>query len=87
MEKDARTTPLMQRVKLQTEVLLPLLHHLRAELGVEKANGLVYPVLRRLTKEWVKEIASSESGDPIENFKRPRKCIWLPLRAMLIWTC
>ena len=29
MEQDAKMTPLMQRVKLQTEVLLPLLRHLR----------------------------------------------------------
>ncbi len=60
----------MQRVKLQSEVLVPLLQHLRAELGSEKANALVYPVLRRCTKEWVTEFASSESEDPLENFQK-----------------
>ena len=70
MEQDEKMTPLMQRVKLQTEVLLPLLRHLRAELGEEKANNLVYPVLRRMTKDWIAEIASSESADPIENFRK-----------------
>ena len=70
MEQDAKMTPLMQRVKLQTEVLLPLLRNLRAELGEEKANDLVYPVLRRMTKDWIAEIASSESADPIENFRK-----------------
>jgi hypothetical protein len=70
MEQDSRTTLLMQRVKLQTEVLLPLLRHLRAELGEEKANNLVYPVLRRMTKDWIAEIALSESADPIENFRK-----------------
>jgi len=64
------TTPLMRRVKAQAELLVPLLRHLRAELGVERANDLVYPVLRRLTKDWIKEFASSESEDPIENFRK-----------------
>lgn len=64
------TTPLMRRVKMQAEVLVPLLHHLRAELGVERANDLVYPVLRRMTKEWIEELASSDSEDPIENFQK-----------------
>ena len=70
MEEAGKTTPLMERVKLQTEVLLPLLRHLRAELGVEKANNLFYPVLRRMTKDWIMEIASSKSKDPIENFRK-----------------
>ena len=71
MQQDAKaTTPLMQRVKLQSEVLVPLLRHLRAELGSEKANALVYPVLRRCTKEWVTQLASSESENPVENFHR-----------------
>ena len=30
MKQNVKMTPLMQRVKLQTEVLLPLLRHLRA---------------------------------------------------------
>ncbi len=64
------TTPLMRRVKAQAEVLVPLLRHLRAELGVERANDLVYPVLRRLTKDWITEFASSGSEDPVENFRK-----------------
>jgi hypothetical protein len=71
MDKDEKlTTPLMRRVKLQAEVLVPLLRHLRAELGVETANALVYPVLRRVTKDWIEELAHSESEDPLENFHK-----------------
>ena len=44
-------TPYMQRVKSQTDVLVPLLKHLRAELGAAKANALVYPVLRNYMKK------------------------------------
>ena len=62
-------TPYMQRVKTQTEVLLPLLRHLRAELGEEKANALVYPVLRDFMKKWIAEFASTGSDNPLENFQ------------------
>ncbi len=61
-------TPYMQWVKTQTDVLVPLLRHLRAELGEEKGNALVYPVLREYMKKWVSEFASKESDNPIENF-------------------
>ena len=67
MDKD---TPYMHWVKTQTDVLVPLLRHLRAELGEEKANGLVYPALRDYMKKWVSEFASNESNDPIENFSK-----------------
>lgn len=61
-------TPYMQWVKTQTDVLVPLLRHLRAELGEEKANDLVYPVLREYMKTWIAEFASEESDNPVENF-------------------
>ena len=61
-------TPYMRWVKSQTEVLIPLLRHLRAELGEAKANALVYPFLRNYMKKWVSDFASKESDNPIENF-------------------
>ena len=67
MDKD---TPYMRWVKTQIDVLVPLLRHLRSELGEEKANDLVYPALRDYMKKWVAEFASNESNDPIENFSK-----------------
>lgn len=61
-------TAYMQWVKSQADVLMPLLRHLRAELGEEKANALVYPVLRNYMKKWTSKFASKESENPIENF-------------------
>ena len=61
-------TPYMRWVKSQCEVLMPLLQHLRAELGEERANDLVYPVLREYMKEWIAGFASKESENPVENF-------------------
>jgi hypothetical protein len=71
MDNNADTPTLyMQRVKTQTEVLIPLLRHLRAELGEAEANALVYPVLRDYMKKWIAEFASTESDNPIENFHK-----------------
>ena len=71
MGKNAETPTLyMQRVRTQTEVLIPLLRHLRAELGAAEANALVYPVLRDYMKKWIADFASKESDDPIESFHR-----------------
>ncbi len=61
-------TPYMQWVKSQTDMLVPLLRHLRTELGEENANALVYPALRDYMKKWVSEFSSKESGSPIDNF-------------------
>ncbi len=61
-------TPYMQWVKSQTDVLVPLLRHLRAELGDERANSLVYPALREYMRKWISEFASKDSDNPIENF-------------------
>jgi len=71
MDNNANTPTLyMQRVKTQTEVLIPLLRHLRAELGAAEANALVYPVLRDYMKNWIAEFATTESDNPIENFHK-----------------
>ena len=61
-------TQYMRWVKSQTELLVPLLKHLREELGEERANDLVYPVLRKYMKNWVAGFASRDSVNPIENF-------------------
>jgi len=53
-------TPYMQWVQSQTDVLVPLLRHLRTELGEEKANALVYPALREYMRKWVTVFASKE---------------------------
>ena len=71
MEKEDETpTPLMQRVKAQAEVLVPLLHHLRAELGEDRANDLVYPALRDYVRKWTSDMASFDFDDPIENWRK-----------------
>lgn len=63
-------TPLMQRVKLQAEVLVPILQRLRAKLGTAEANALIYAVLRDCTRKYIADMASTGTGDPIEDWHR-----------------
>ena len=63
-------TPLMNRVRLQAEILVPILQRLRAEFGTAEANALIYPVLRDCTRTYISDLASTETGDPIEDWHR-----------------
>jgi hypothetical protein len=54
---DAISVRLMERVRLQTEALVPLLRHLHSELGDEAANGLVYPALCSCMKNGMAELS------------------------------
>jgi hypothetical protein len=76
----------MERVKLQAEVLVPLLRHLRAELGEAEANALVYPILRARMRAWISEIAIHDSGDPIEDWKRTSDKLEALFEGDVEWT-
>ena len=60
-------TPLIEQVKIQAQVLVPLLKTLQAELGVEQANALVRNALgdlyRRYGDEWWRSRQSQDLGD------------------------
>jgi hypothetical protein len=44
--------PLIEQVKIQAQILVPLVKALRAELGEERANNLVRRMLRHLSPLW-----------------------------------
>ena len=58
--------PLIEQVKLQAQVLVPLVKALRAELGDERADALVRKALgdiyRRLGEKWWREHATGDLG-------------------------
>jgi hypothetical protein len=59
--------PLIEQAKIQAQVLVPLIKALRAELGEERANGLVRKVLgdvyRRLGETWWQKKVSHNVGE------------------------
>jgi len=61
--------PVIDRVKIQAEVLIPLVKALQAELGEERANAIVRRALgdlyRRLGEKWSRAQARAHLGDTI----------------------
>jgi len=59
--------PLLEQVRIQAQVLVPLVRALRAELGEEKANALVRSALgdvyRRFGEEWWRTRKSNDLGE------------------------
>jgi predicted ArsR family transcriptional regulator len=65
----------LDRVKIQAQVLVPVLRALRAELGKEKADAIVRQALRDWSKQLFAAIGASVEGSP------RRK--WATLRSAL----
>ena len=59
--------PVIERAKIQAQVLVPLVKALQAELGVERANALVRKALgdvyRRLGEQWWQAKESNHVGE------------------------
>jgi hypothetical protein len=59
--------PVIEQAKIQAQVLVPLVKALQAELGEERANGLVRKALgnvyRRLGEQWWRAQDSSHVGE------------------------
>jgi len=63
---EANEISLLDRVKIQAEVLVPLLHRLRTELGTAPANALVAEVLRDWQRSVHERIAAEMPGEGFE---------------------
>src|SRR5215469_13297783 len=66
---------LLDKVRIQAQVLLPVMQALRSELGKDKADAIVGSALR----DWSRQIFA-DIGDDIEGSKRRK---WATLQAAL----
>ena len=64
---------ILDQVKMQAQVLVPVLKALRAELGAERANRLVTNALREWSRDVYLRIGASMPGGPREK--------WMALNA------
>src|SRR5438270_3792920 len=55
---------LLDKTRIQAQVLVPVLHALRAELGRDKANAIVRQALRDWSKQLFRAIGDSIEGSP-----------------------
>ncbi len=63
----------LDRVKAQSEVLIPVLKRLRMELGEDQANELVYAALRDWSREVFAEVGSKKEGSGFEKWSQMSK--------------
>lgn len=70
---------LLEEVKLQAQVLVPLLKALRAEIGKEKADRIVGQALTEWSKSLYRRIGEQKGGAPRERFD----AIWADLRPRI----
>ena len=59
---------LLDQVKMQAEVLVPVLRALRAELGATRANAIVIDALRAAARERYRIAAAAQPGSPREQW-------------------
>lgn len=60
----------LDRVKAQSEVLIPILKRLRMELGEDQANDLVYGALRDWSREVFVDAGSKKEGSGFEKWSQ-----------------
>ena len=70
---------LLDEVKLQARVLVPVLRALRAELGAAKAEKLVGDALREWSREVYRRVGEENGGGPRARFD----AIWADLRPRI----
>lgn len=68
---------LLEGVKIQAAVLVPLVRTLRKELGAERANQLVAEALRGWSREIYRKIGEQIQGPPAEKFDAVTNA-WMP---------
>lgn len=61
--------PYFERVKIQSEILLPLYRRLRAEIGNERAAALLREAVQEYGRGMGKALADASSGSPIEKLR------------------
>jgi len=60
--------PLMEEIKIQVQVLIPVLKALRAELGKEHADHLVMSALQAWSREGFQQLGTRISGTPKDKY-------------------
>jgi hypothetical protein len=59
----------MDRVKIQAQVLLPLIRALREEIGEERTSAILHGALDEASREQVRAEAQQIEGTPLEKFE------------------
>jgi len=76
---DKKEIPLLDEIKMQTDVIIPILQTLRKELGKEKADALISEALRPYIRSVYHRIGEQKSGTPFEKWNK----VWDDIRPRI----
>jgi hypothetical protein len=71
--------PLLEEIKIQTDVIMPILKTLRTELGKEKADLLISKALRPHIRSVYQKIGDRKEGTPFEKWEQ----VWSEIRPRI----
>lgn len=77
--QDLSAIPLLDEIKIQTDGILTILNALRAELGKQKADDLVYSALRAHVRANYLNIGERKAGNPFEKWEK----VWDEIRPRI----
>ena len=69
-DQDEHKVSLLERAKIQADVLLPVLNRLRSELGDDQANAIVYESLREWSRQKFEARAMQIQGSPTKKWQQ-----------------
>jgi hypothetical protein len=72
---------LLDKTRIQAQVLVPVLRALRSELGREKADAIVKEALRGWSKELFTAIGDGVDGSPRRKWAAMHSAMWFRLIA------
>ena len=76
---DKKEIPLLDEIKMQTDVIIPIMQTLRKELGKEKADALISDALRPYIRSVYHKIGERKSGTPFEKWEK----VWDDIRPRI----
>jgi hypothetical protein len=77
MEK--KEISLLDEIKIQTDVIIPILYTLRKEFGKEKADILISNALRPYIRSIYHKMGELKSGTPFEKWEK----VWSDIRPRI----
>lgn len=79
IKPEEKQISLFDEVRLQTQVIIPILHALRKELGKKKADTLIRQALRGHIREVYHQLGEEKTGSPREKWEK----VWDELRPRI----
>jgi len=79
MNNDEKMIPLLDELKIQAQILVPIINELRTELGKKEADELAGKAIRPHVRSVYHKIGERKSGSPFEKWEK----VWEEIRPRI----